>query len=368
MATASQRILIAPLDWGLGHTTRCIPLIRALRKLGHTPVFAGNEIQREVIRRNLPDLELHPLDGYDVRYSRRALMLGLIRQIPALLRRIREEHAWLLDFATQQGIDGIISDNRYGLWHPEKPSVMLTHQPALISGMGSVGDAVARRLHYDFLHRFSEVWIPDLPDKNGLGGRLSHPNILPHHAKYVGWLSQFDPTPSASHGRHLLVLLSGPEPHRSLLADKIWEQVRQLKEQVVFVEGRADVQRPKAPNVQHIPLAATEELAPLIADATWVICRSGYSTLMDLACFGKQAILIPTPGQTEQEYLAKSLAAQGRYTYASQRNFNLGKALNEARHKVTNPVHPAPLNSDLLMPILRAWLHQPAAIPEENLL
>lgn len=357
MSPSSKRILLAPLDWGLGHTTRCVPLIRALQALGHQPVFAGNDTQQAFLRRSFPELEMHPLPGYDVRYARRGLMLGLLRQLPRLMRVVRREHLWLQDFAKKERIDAAISDNRYGLWHPEKPSVILTHQPAVASGLGAAADAALRRIHYRFLHRFSEVWIPDLPAAGeSLGGKLSHPPVLPNGARYIGWLSQFQSEAHAGKDGHVLILLSGPEPQRSMLADKLWQQALTLHRSIVFVEGKAGVRRETAAHVQHIDLADAAVLRPLLRNAGIVVCRSGYSTLMDLAQFGKPAILIPTLGQTEQEYLAQSLAERRFFYAVPQQNFSLEKMLAIAE---AHPLRPPMANAsqhELLTTALERWL------------
>jgi UDP-N-acetylglucosamine transferase subunit ALG13 len=327
-----------------------------LQQSGHIPVFAGNDTQQAFVRRNFSRIELHPLPGYEVRYGRRALMLHLLQQVPGLLRRVREEHRWLRAFAGREGIDGIISDNRYGLWHPEKPSVILTHQPGIISGLGHGADAALRRLHYRFLQRFNEVWIPDLPGPNGLGGRLSHPAVLPRDARYIGWLSQFHRESSSGKNEHLLILLSGPEPQRSMLSDMLWQQTLRLSRPAVFVEGKTGISREAPPHIRHIALADASQLQPLLRDASLVVCRSGYSTLMDLVQFGKPAILIPTPGQTEQEYLAETLAKQGLFHAGRQQNFSLENVLAKAETSPRRPPVSDASPSALLEAALRSWL------------
>ncbi len=351
MPSSAKTILIAPLDWGLGHTTRCIPVIRVLEGLGHQVRFAGNERQTAFIRKSFPEMICHPLEGYEVRYSRRLLFLTLLWQVPRLLRVIRREYRWLRQLVAEEAIDGIISDNRYGLWHPEVPSVILTHQPAIHTGLGALADTMARKVHYRFLNRFGGVWIPDIPGGKGLGGSLSHPPDLPPAASYVGWLSQFQPAVNAGAGRRILILLSGPEPQRTLLADALWVQAADLQQPVVFVEGSANAARENVPaHIRHIPLAGADELQTLLEDAELVVCRSGYSTLMDLALLRKKAALIPTPGQAEQEYLA----ALGYWPAFAQKGFSLHAAISAARDAPPPPF--ANDGHELLLPVLQVWL------------
>jgi uncharacterized protein (TIGR00661 family) len=359
MPASAKRILIAPLDWGLGHTTRCIPIIHQLQGMGHTVVFAGNETQQSFIRQSFPQIDSRLLEGYRVMYSKRALMLTLLLQLPRLLNTIRREHLWLKSFVAYEKIDGIISDNRYGLWHAQKPSIILTHQPGILTGLISWTDTVVRKIHYQFLARFSEVWIPDQPDETSLAGKLSHPPELPERRCYIGWLSQFSKGDRNASNKHVLILLSGPEPQRSILADKLWQQAKNLQQPIVFVEGKQGALRNDIPpHIRHIALADAQTLQPLLVAASLVICRSGYSTLMDLAMFGKPAILIPTPGQTEQEYLAKALAQAGIFYTAAQEEFALSEEMLMAESGSRLGMSLDMGRADLLAPALAQWLEK----------
>jgi UDP-N-acetylglucosamine transferase subunit ALG13 len=330
----SKRILIAPLDWGLGHTSRCLPLIRYLQALGHKVIVAGNDSQRRFMKKACPGVDTLPLDGYDIRYSKGSagFMFSMFRQLPGVLASVRNEHGWLTEQAAKHGFDGIISDNRYGLFHKRIPSVIMTHQVAVSTGLGRVADEIVRRLHSKYLQRFDNCWIVDAAGERNLGGKLSHPKLIPANAAYMGLLSQFDVSNNRD-GDHLLVLLSGPEPQRTILAQKLWLQLQAYKGKVVFVEGSDKVKQPLLipTHIEWHGRLATNELQPLIQNARMVICRSGYSTLMDLTAMGKKAIVIPTPGQTEQKYLAKHLHREGVFFAASQRRFILQQALDSAK-------------------------------------
>jgi UDP:flavonoid glycosyltransferase YjiC (YdhE family) len=358
MPASAKRILIAPLDWGLGHTTRCVPVIRQLQELGHEVLFAGDERQQAFIRQRFTRIDSIFFEGYRVRYSRRALMFTLLWQLPRLLNTIRREHAWLRDIVARERIDGIISDNRYGLWHPQKPCVIMTHQLGVYTGLGSRADLSVREIHYRYLNRFREVWVPDMPGTENLAGELSHPDRLPAHVRYIGSLSQFSGRAKpASEGKHLLILLSGPEPQRSILADILWAQAMRLDRPIVFVEGKEGAKRQVIPpHIRHISLGDEATLAPLFAEASLVVCRSGYSTVMDLAMFGKPAVLIPTPGQTEQEYLARTLAAAGVFYSMEQSDASLQHAieLSESGHKTG--IYSPHTEEDLLASAIDQWI------------
>jgi hypothetical protein len=195
------RILVAPLDWGLGHATRCIPMIRLLQNLGHSVILAGEGPVASLLQTEFPGLPLLPLTGYRIRYARsgRALKTVLLRQLPRLLQTIRQEHQWLLKTVEKEKIDFILSDNRYGLWHPRVPSVLLTHQLALQNPGARWTEPWLRRFLYRYVNRFRACWIPDTEENGGLAGELSHTPAgpaIPVH--YIGWLSRFEPYPGRS--------------------------------------------------------------------------------------------------------------------------------------------------------------------------
>ncbi len=324
--------------------------------MDHTVIFAGNDTQKAIMSGQFPDIALHTLSGYEVNYGRSALMLQLLRQVPGLLHRIREEHRWLADFVEQQQIDAIISDNRYGLWHPKKATVILTHQLNILTGLGRLADARLRKIHYSYLQRFGNIWIPDLPGQENFGGLLSHPQKMPPNTHYIGCLSQLESVGSIGNKSHLLILLSGPEPQRSILSEKLWQQALTLEMPIVFVEGKAGISREAPAHIQHLSFANAQQVGAFLKEAMLVVCRSGYSTIMDLVKLGKPAILIPTPGQTEQTYLAQSLSANSLFYTARQRDINL-KAMVALAMARPRPI-PAQFQykNTLLESVLQDWL------------
>lgn len=301
------------------------------------------------------------LPGYEVKYSRsrKGFLWSVLRQLPCLLRTIRNEHQWLLDFTARQPVDGIISDNRYGLFHPDIPSVIMTHQLQVRTGLGGFFDRLLRPLHYRFLQRFGQCWVVDVAGTPNLAGALSHPAVLPRQARYIGWLSHLDRSlVNPGEEDYLLIVLSGPEPQRTILADRLWTQAQTCKKQrIVFVEGStaAPERAQQAAHIQwhaHLPGAA---LASLLAGASMVICRSGYSTLMDLVLLGKKAILIPTPGQTEQEYLGRYLCEQGLFYSVGQEDFRLEAALEQAKGFPFKKLEASGGHTQFI-PVLEDWL------------
>jgi len=336
-AERKLRILIAPLDWGLGHATRCIPLVRYLLGKGHEVVMAGENPAAGILKAAFPGIVILPLQGYRISYSKKrsGFMIRIIWQIPKILRAIRRERRWLQELLRSEHFDLVISDNRYGLYSEQVRSVILTHQLQVISGMGKTADSILRKLHYRLLGRFAACWVVDYQGSDSLGGVLSHPGKLPGNALYIGWLSQFtgQATGAGETQGQILILISGPEPTRSLFESGLLKQASALSQYHFTVAAGAPAGRaPEGlpPHIRYHPYLGTSDLEDAIARSELVICRSGYSTLMDLAVLQKKALLVPTPGQTEQEYLGKWLHQNRVCLTVSQERLNLARDIPAA--------------------------------------
>ncbi len=331
------RILIAPLDWGLGHATRCIPVIKYLLSQGHEVTAAGENPAAGILKAAFPEIAVLTLEGYRISYSKKrsGFMLRIVSQIPKILRAIRRERRWLRALLRSEHFDLIISDNRYGFYSEEVHSVILTHQLQVITGMGKTADVILRKLHYRLLGRFAACWVVDNPGSENLGGILSHPGAVPLNARYIGWLSQFTARTTAAEETpgQILVLISGPEPTRSLLESEILKQASVLTQYHFMVAAGAPAGAVPAGLPSHVvyhPYLGASALQEAIARSELVICRSGYSTLMDLAVLRKRALLVPTPGQTEQEYLGKRLQRGGTCLSVRQERLRLERDIPAA--------------------------------------
>lgn len=333
MVRVPQKILVAPLDWGLGHATRCIPIIRFLHAQGHLVYLGITPQTAPLLCTEFPNLPCIHLPAYDIAYSKtaRGLPWKMAQQLPRILRRIRSEHTCLLEAVKLHGIQRVISDNRYGLWHPSLPSVIIIHQVQLQIPPSQWVQKLINKLHLVLLRRFSACWIPDAPDHR-LGGALTQATFSKPACAFLGPLSRFNPpSKGATTSSFTLLLLSGPEPQRTQLEQVLLVQAASIEGPVVLVRGTE-----KAIALPHLPshwtvhnLLHQHELQPLLSKASTVVCRSGYSTLMDLAVLGKGAVLIPTPGQTEQEYLAQYWSKQKGYVMQTQHELNLADAIRQ---------------------------------------
>lgn len=267
--------------------------------LGTTPGTAP------VLKEEFPELKTIGIEPYQIRYSKSLpLLLKLFSDAPRIARVIKKEQEQLKAIVKEHGIDLIISDNRLGLYHEHVESIYITHQLRIRAGIWS---GVANRVHRYYMKKFSKVWVPDFEDRRlSLAGELSENPGL-DHVEYIGPLSRLDREVKKEEGIDYLILLSGVEPQRGLLEEALCMAFRHTKKKVVFVRGSNTTATSTFPeHARVVNLADAAGLSQLIADAKTIVCRSGYSSLMDLHSFQKkQLVLVPTPGQPEQEYLAR---------------------------------------------------------------
>jgi UDP-N-acetylglucosamine transferase subunit ALG13 len=343
------RILVAPLDWGLGHATRCIPVIRELLAQGADTWLAGEGAQEELLKTEFPGLPFLFLPGYRVRYAktRRGLFWKMLLQGPRLRRAIHAEHAWLKKMVAEHRFDAVISDNRYGLYHPAITSIFITHQLAIRSPLGKWTENVLQKKNYHYINKFTACWVPDWDGDDNLAGALSHPLKKPAvPLLYTGPLSRFEKQEVEEKKDHVVVILSGPEPQRTLLEEKIIRDISTYQGSATIVRGLPGNESliPSTNMIKvcnHLPAAA---LNTVMQEAEYIISRSGYSSVMDMLSLQKKSIVIPTPGQTEQEYLGRSLMEKRSALCIEQEKFSLIPALETAKSFPYNLPCPAKNN------------------------
>jgi UDP:flavonoid glycosyltransferase YjiC (YdhE family) len=329
-------ILVCPLDWGIGHATRCVPLVRELSRSGTNVIIGASGRSMAFLRHEFPELEFIEFPGYVFNYPRRGSMtLKMLFQLPAFLSGIKREHRMLEKFIDDHNINAVISDNRFGLWTKRIPCIFMTHQVFIRSSKGlNFLEPILFRLNSKYLMKYNEVWIPDFDGKENLSGDLSHLQPLAGNYFFIGPQSRFygmqnEKKPEIKYD--LLVLLSGPEPQRTMLYEKIAGQLAEADIKAVIVEGKPEKMKIKklSNKVTVFSHLETEKLFQLLLESELIISRPGYSTIMDLAVLGKKAVFIPTPGQTEQEYLAEKFKQEKVYFSISQKQFDLNKVMEK---------------------------------------
>ncbi|MBL7917859.1 MAG: glycosyltransferase [Bacteroidia bacterium] len=322
----NKTVFVAPLDWGLGHATRCIPIIKTLLDNSNRVVLGVTKSTERVLLEEFPKLEKVYLPEYAIRYSALLpLWLKLLLQYPAIKRVVSNEHKLLNEIINTHKIDFVISDNRYGLYHSKIKSVIICHQLNLKTPFFT---SFANRVHNKLLKKFSEIWVPDFEDKTiRLAGELSN-NISNLNAVYIGPQSRLTKSVQASKYDYLF-LLSGPEPLQGNFLDAVLKFSPELNgKKIAIVSGsRKNVQTNSNDNYFYLPDA--KALSELVCCSDTIICRSGYSTLMDLNKLDKkELVLVPTKGQTEQEYLASYWKSKfgARVALSEKKLFNLLKS------------------------------------------
>lgn len=326
-----KRILVAPLDWGLGHATRCIPIIRYLLEKKCEVIIGADGRPLDLLKKEFSLCEFVKIDGYNISYPKNgSMVLKMASQIPKILSGIKREHEQLKKIIKEKKVDAVISDNRFGLWSEKIPSVFITHQVMVKS---PYGENLIRKLNKSYISKYSECWVPDIAGENNLSGDLSHKFPLPKNAKYIGILSRLSEADrNEKTQRDLLVILSGPEPQRTVFEKNIIQQFASFKKRVLIVQGvtEKDERRRISDHVEMVSHLTSDVLQKEITSSEIILCRPGYSSVMDMAVLGKKAIFVPTPGQTEQEYLANYFSENKIAYSVSQKYFDLGIALKES--------------------------------------
>ena len=369
-------VLVCPLNWGLGHAARCVPVIWMCQREDLDVVVAGDKPVLDYLKGIFgTTVQYLLLAGFRVRYpTRGSFALTILAQLPNFIYSTWREHILVKRLIKDTGARLLVSDNRYGLFSNKVKTVFITHQINIKAPHGlHWARPVLDHCNHWMIKHFDTCWVPDMDDSENLSGDLSRPIRL-SGVRYIGTLSRFysidasqeqSPLPAGFPDDFILVLLSGPEPQRSLLEEQLQQQLRTSEVAVVFVRGlisnssdddsyvinpdnhsknrEAFDERGHQLHFNHLP---SVQLAYLIRKSGLVVCRSGYSTIMDLAVFGKRALLIPTPGQTEQEYLARRMHEMGWAVTFDQQHINIPKHLVEAAKYKGIPRKPG--RSDLL--------------------
>lgn len=349
-----KRILVAPLNWGLGHVARCVPLIQTLESLGAEVLLASDGAALLLLRAEFPHLRAFNLPSYGIRYDTYNMVWNITRQLPRIVWAVRAEQAETERLVAEHGINGIISDNRYGCFSRQAHSVMLTHQmrPRIPSFLL---DWPAQMVLRRALGKFDAVWVPDAHGEPNLSGQLSHGEPAHPNTRFTGILTRMKNYPRERE-YDVAVVLSGPEPQRSILENRLMEQAMSLPQDFIFIQGKTQSKQHYrvGENIEVVSYLTSKDLNDVLMASRVVVCRSGYSSIMDLAVLGKKAILIPTPGQTEQEYLAEALAAQGLFLTQHQDKINLEEGIRSLGN--TRGLTPGLFPTDAHKTLLEKWL------------
>lgn len=324
-----KHILVAVLNWGLGHATRSIPIIRELLSQNNHISIASDGAALELLKSVFPDLAFLNLPGYDVSYPTSSMVWNVGSQFLKIKRAISAEHDAINHWVKNNPVDVIISDNRYGCHNPDVQNIFISHQLNLQIPFAS---RIVNLQHAKQLRPFSEIWVPDV-EHSTYSGELSNPKWIDTAVpiKYIGIKSRLKKR-VVKKEYDIAAILSGPEPQRTYLEQKLMEQLSASNLKSIIVQGSKEANPiSSTSNVQVLQFADQERLSEIICGSELIICRSGYSTIMDLANLGERALFIPTPGQTEQEYLAKNFEEKQIAGWQGQKALDIKRAWEDRK-------------------------------------
>jgi uncharacterized protein (TIGR00661 family) len=327
-ALTKKTILVAPLFWGLGHAARCIPIIKALLSHNYNVLLGSDGAALLFLRKEFPSLSFVELPSYNIVYPNKGKYFKwkMFMNLPTIQKAILSEKKIVRELVSEAKVDGIISDNRFGVRSSKIPSVFITHQLNVLTGNTSF---LSSKIHQKIINKFDQCWVPDIDSKQNLSGKLGRLKKPEGSIKYLGPLSRFQ-NKNLPIKNDILALISGPEPQRTFFENKLMEAFELSEKSIVLVQGVIEEVQKKhtVGKICVVNFMLSAELEKTINESEVVVSRSGYTTILDLTILDKKAFFIPTPGQYEQIYLAKRLKGLGIAPSCNQENFHV-KQLDE---------------------------------------
>lgn len=288
-------------------------MVRDLLHQGHHVILGGDGDALKLLSNEFTTLQTLHIPDIKVSFGHQKMLWNFMSLVPKIMYSAIREHFLLKRLLKTTAIDVVISDNRYGLRNKKVKSIFVTHQLMVkLPKAISVWEYPVHVLIKLLVMRFDECWVPDYTDNQGsLSGDLSHKYKAPRNTVFIGPLSRFAQTKAITVDLvyEVVAVLSGPEPLRSQLEKELQNVLLETQIPTLIVQGKPSEKIFNATkgNVSTVTHLSTGALSSVLHKTSVVICRSGYSSIMDLEHFAAKVILIPTPGQTEQEYLAKHL-------------------------------------------------------------
>src|SRR5690554_86773 len=356
-----MKVLVAPLDWGLGHATRCIPIIQEFLNGGAQVELATSGPMISLYQEVFPNLVQHRVPSYKVVYPKLGFTMPLwvLKNAVRFSKMFKMEQALAERMADKHQYDLIVSDNRFGFYSKKVKSIYVTHQLRIAFPKGfQIFEMIGVYWHLSYMKRYTEVWIPDFQKAPGMAGRLSHVSKMPERYRYVGVLTRFqEEIQELKKEVRFLGIVSGVEPMRTQFEKKLRNVFSKLPGNHVLILGK-----PKQKNTNQESLAyqvyphlSTPDFKEMVQKSEYVITRSGYSTVMDMSVLGAKCVFVPTPGQTEQEYLGESLEHLGHVVISDLlfNSYTLKLSLEKAKKLEINFSENASLLKDAVHHILK---------------
>ena len=361
----NKTVIYAIIDWGLGHVTRSTPIIRRLIDDGNRVIFVSHGKALSMLKEEFPDCIIRDVKDTQIAYPKFGWMFvfKMVSQVPKMLMGWRHERKQIKVLEKEFEPDLIMSEMRLGIWSKNTPSVLITHQlrfhlPKGLAWAGILGEWFNRIV---FKH-FNYIFVPDAEGEPNLSGNLSHNSRISRHPKvrYIGCLSSIVPDEnSPEKDIDLLISISGPEPQRTQFEEKILGQLDSISGTCVITLGTPAIGNnivKKTNNVTIYSHLNRKAMNIMMQRAKHIICRSGYSSVMELLALKKSALFVPTPGQTEQEYIAAYLSQQGLFGICRQEDLHLQdlpELQDPCKMKINIPIN----DLDHIMELLEELCH-----------
>lgn len=308
-------VLVSPLNWGLGHATRCVPIVNALIDQNAEVIIGSDGNAAAFLKKEFPRLKHITMPNSEIKYYNGIpAWLSIMLQSLKFLHQIKQEQKFIDDFLQKNHVDFILSDNRYGVYSKKVKSILITHQLQIKSG---IFDFIPNYFIRKQIAKFNQCLIPDFePKGESLAGDLSHPSKSFKQIAYIGPLSRFKKTHEPNQSNLIPILVSGPEPLKSRLIFKLIELLEKSDFKFLLLTGNTykfETKRNK--NIKIVSHLETKEMEFVLMESPIIISSGGYSSIMDYYCMQKQVIFIPFPGQTEQIYLSKLHKASKQFSF-----------------------------------------------------
>ncbi|MEA2078065.1 MAG: glycosyltransferase [Candidatus Marinimicrobia bacterium] len=328
----NKTIIYAIIDWGLGHVTRSMPIIRRLINDGNKIILVSHGKALSMLKEEFPDCIIRDVKDIQIAYPKFGWMFvfKMVFQLPKMLWAWRHERRQVKALEKEFNSDLLITEMRLGFWSKKTPSILITHQlrfhlPKHLAMFMIFGEWFNRIV----FRKFNYIFVPDAEGSPNLSGDLSHNSSIAKHPKvrYIGCLSSVVPDEDPPEKDiDILISISGPEPQRTQFEENVLTQLNDVQGKVVVTLGKPVTENNIVKQTENITVYShlnRKEMGQMMQRAKHMVCRSGYSTVMELLALQKSALYVPTPGQTEQEYLAEYYKKEGLYSYCTQDKLDL---------------------------------------------
>ena len=320
------KILVAVLNWGLGHATRCIPIIQELQRYDFQPIIASDGKALAFLRNEFPDVDYYKLTAVHFSFSQQSTWnyIHLLSKAAFWNKALKKDKQLIEKIHLKENLCGIISDSRPYCYHRHIPGVYITHQLQVKSGIFTT---TATAAHRGLIGSFNECWVPDRAAPHSICGKMSEWKNAKLPLRYINIQSDLK-IQKTSHQYDYTGIISGAEPERSKLEQKMIAGFSGLKGKKIIIAGNKKLaDRFVSIDIEIKGLASRAEVQHIINSSKTIIARGGYSTMMDLLKLQKPALLIPTPGQTEQLYLTQRLKQLNYVDVVSQEKLSATRIL-----------------------------------------